>query len=291
MRTMYKPMAIAMALASFATVANAKNAATTLKDLSGSWVADEDLRLVAGNKALRTLDLSHTHLSDRALLYLRPASQLESLDLSFSEQLADEGLAYIKDWKKLRRINLHGTKVTDTTAGYLSNMPELTFVDVGFARITDSGLSFLMRLKNLESVILGGNRLTSAGLQTLRAFRNLHALDLGGKQRTDSGLWSVQVDDDLIDTVSSLANLRDLRLAALPVTNSHVQRLAKQGTGLSRLDLSGCAQLTDAALDMLAQMKSLTWLNVSGTKVSTEGLRRFRESRTDVRLVALLSGS
>lgn len=284
-------VALVFAMASILSTANAKNAATTHKDLSGSWVADEDLRQIASNQTIRTLDLSHTHLSDRALLYLRPASQIESLDLSFSEQLADEGLAYIKDWKKLRGINLHGTKVTDTTAGYLSNMPELTFVDLGFARITDSGLSFLMRLKSLESVVLGGNRLTSAGLQTLRAFRNLRALDLGGKQRTDSGLWSVQVDDDMIDAISSLANLRDLRLAALPVTNSHVQRLAKQTTGLARLDLSGCTQITDAALDQLVEIKGLTWLNVSGTKVSVEGLQRFRQIRTDVKLVAFMSGS
>jgi Leucine-rich repeat (LRR) protein len=286
-----KAILASLALASLATVANAKTVATTHKDLSGSWVADEDLRQLATNKAIRSLDLSHTHLSDRALLYLRPASQLESLDFGFSEQLADEGLAYIKDWRKLRRINLHGTKVTDTTAGYLSNMPELRFVDVGFARITDSGLSFLMRLRNLESLVLGGNRLTSTGLQALRAFRNLRALDLGGKQRTDSGLWSVQVDDELIDAVSSLESLRDLRLASLPVTNAHVQRLAKHTTAIMRIDLSGCAQITDAALDTLAEVKSLTWLNVSGTKVSAEALQKFKQSRTDVKLVAHMTGS
>jgi len=96
------------------------------------------------------------------------------------------------------------------------------------------------------------------------------------------------LDDDMVDAISSLANLRDLRLAALPVTNAHLQRLAKQVTAIARLDLSGCVQITDAALDTLAEIKSLTWLNVSGTKVAAEGLQRFRESRADVRLVAFM---
>ena len=35
---------------------------------------------------------------------------ITDLNLYFAEYVTDEGFAAIKDWKKLKRLNLHGTR-------------------------------------------------------------------------------------------------------------------------------------------------------------------------------------
>jgi hypothetical protein len=63
-------------------------------------------------------------------------------------------MSAVKGWKKLQRVNLRGTKVTDTTLAYLGGLTELEFVDVGFSQITDNGIELLSALPKLKSLPL-----------------------------------------------------------------------------------------------------------------------------------------
>src|SRR5689334_15142612 len=84
-------------------------------DLRASWVTDSDLRKLLRFPDLATLDLSLTRITDQGLQELKSAPGVVELSLYFAEYVTDEGLAAIKDWKKLKRLNVHGTKTSDTT--------------------------------------------------------------------------------------------------------------------------------------------------------------------------------
>src|SRR5438270_8536703 len=84
-------------------------------DLRASWVTDTDLRKLLQLAYLNYLDLSLTRITDQGMQELKNATGIVELNLYFAEYVTDEGLAAIKAWKKLKRLNLNGTKVSDTT--------------------------------------------------------------------------------------------------------------------------------------------------------------------------------
>ena len=51
---------------------------------------------------------------------------ITELDLHFAEYVTDEGLAAIKGWKKLKKLDIHGTKVSDTTLEHVSGLDRLS---------------------------------------------------------------------------------------------------------------------------------------------------------------------
>src|SRR4029077_8713865 len=127
-------------------------------------------------------------------------------------------MAAIKGWKHLKRLNVHGTRITDSTLEHAGSVPTLEAIDAGYAQVTDVGLDHLTSLTNLKELSIGGNKLTDAGLQSLRYLTGLTHLDLAGMQRTDSGLWSVSLTDLGIGAIATLKNLRELRLDGMPVS-------------------------------------------------------------------------
>jgi len=44
--------------------------------------------------------------------YLKPLDGVIDLNLFAVEKITDVGISYIRGWKKLERLNLHGTDVT-----------------------------------------------------------------------------------------------------------------------------------------------------------------------------------
>jgi len=84
--------------------------AVTSVDLRATWVTDTDLRKLHDFPKLTMLDLSLTHITDQGMQTLKDLPGVVDLNLRFAEYVTDEGLAAIKGWKKLERLNVHGTK-------------------------------------------------------------------------------------------------------------------------------------------------------------------------------------
>ncbi len=207
----------------------------TAVDLRASWVTDSDLPQLAALPYLTRLDLSQTRITDLGLQQLKTAPGIVELNLYYAEQITDEGMAAVKGWKKLKRINLRGTKVTDTTLEHLANVTTLESIDVGFAQITDVGLDRLTPLVNLKGLVIGGNKLTDVGLQALRQLPGLTSLSLGGSQRTDSGLWTISLTEQGLDSITTLKELRELR-----GWTECLSRRWLAGNQAERLSLKGC---------------------------------------------------
>lgn len=245
-------------------------------DLRSCWVTDADLPGIAGQAALKRLDLSMTRITDQGLLRLKDLPGIEELNLRYAELITDEGMSAIKGWKRLRTVDLRGTKVTDTTLGYLGGLTSLESIDVGFAQISDNGIEALAALPKLKRLTLGGNKLTDTGMQALRLMTALEYLDLSGPQRTDSGLWSVSLTEPGIAAVAAVGSLRELRIGGANVGSNGLEELRRGLPKLERLSLHRCKRVTDEAVAVLSEWRSLVEVDLKDTKISEAGVARLR---------------
>ncbi len=199
--------------------------------------------------------------------------------------VSDQGLAVLKGWQRLKRLNLRGTKITDSTLQFLNRLTSLEVLDIGFAQVTDSGLAQLNALSNLKELSIGGNKLTDAGLQALRQMPALTSLDLSGSQRTDSGLWSVSLTESGLDTIATLKGFRHLRLNGVTISPRGLGKLKGLGK-LERLDLQACVRINDDAISMLESMPALRVLDVTAAAMTEKGLGELRKAKPGLQVVA-----
>ena len=227
---------------------------------------------------LRKLDLSLTRISDRGLRALRPAPGIADLNLSFAEQVGDEGTSAIRNWKHLTRLNLRGTKVTDATLEMLAGVTSLEALDIGYAQLTDVGLDHLTSLTRLRELSMGGNKLTDNGLQFLRQLPQITYLDLAGVQRTDSGLWSITISEPGLDAIASVNDLRELHVGGSAISGSGLKKLS--GMKIERLSLQGCRKVGHESVAVLSAMKQLRWLDLKDSGLNEQDLADLRKVLT-----------
>jgi Leucine-rich repeat (LRR) protein len=259
------------------TVVRDKQGQITGLDLRSSWVTDSDLREIAALPHLASLNLSLTRITDRGMKELKNAPGITDLDLRYAEQITDEGVSAIRGWKKLRRLNLRGTKITDMTLGHLAGLPTLEMLDIGFVQFTDSGLENLALLPKLKELSIGGNKLTDSGLRFLRQVTGLTYLDVSGEQRTDSGLWSVSITELGVDSIATLKELRELRMNRSAISGGWLEKL-KPLQKLERLSLQDTKRLGDDAVARLESFPNLRWLDLKRSGISENALAELRRA-------------
>lgn len=267
-------------------------------DLRGTWITDSDLRKLNQLPELSILDLSLTHITDQGMQEIKNLPNIVELNLRFCEYVTDEGMAAIKGWKRLKRLNIHGTKTSDTTLEHISGIATLESLNVGSVMLTDVGLERLTTLPNLRELTMGGNELGDAGLQALRQIPTLTYLDLSGRQGTDSNVWAVSMSEVGLEAVLTLKNLRELRfgctaigvgiegakfaeVSTTSVTPLWLERM-KSLSKLERLKLQGCDRLNDDAIQTLVAMPSLREVDLKGTRVTEKGIAALRAARPNL---------
>ncbi|HZT33371.1 MAG TPA: hypothetical protein VFA33_26015 [Bryobacteraceae bacterium] len=264
-------------------------------DLRASWVTDSDLGKLLLLPDLSYLDLSLTRITDQGMYEIKNLPGIVELSLYYAEYVTDEGLAAIKGWKRLRRLNLHGAKISDTTLEHISGISTLESLNIGSAMITDVGLERLISLTNLKELTIGGNKLGDAGLQALRQMPGLTYLDLNGRQGTDANVWTIGMSDTGLSAVLTLKQLRELRLgcasigagvegnrfATITPVNVTTRWLEEMKTlsKLESLQLQGCSRVDDDSLAVLATFPALRELDLKGTAVTDKGIAMFRRAK------------
>jgi hypothetical protein len=263
--------------------------------LRGTWVGDADLRHLSELPDLNYLDLSLTHITDQGMSEVGKLRGVTDLSLYYAEYVTDQGIAAIKDWKKLKRLNLHGTKISDTGLEHIAGITTLESLNVGSTLMTDVGLERLTTLPNLKELTMGGNELGDAGLQALRQMTGLTYLDLSGRQGTDKNVWTIAMSEVGLEAVLTLRELRELRfscvsigvgiegtklgeVSVLTVTPKWLEQL-KALSKLERLKLQGCNRIDDDSIRTLIAMPSLHEVDLQGTAVTEKGAAALRAAK------------
>jgi len=269
-------------------------------DLRASWVTDTDLRRLVRLPNLTHLDLSLTRITDQGMQELKNLHGIVDLSLYYAEYVTDEGMAAIKGWKKLKRLNVHGAKFSDTTLDHIAGITALEFLNIGSGMVTDIGLERLTSLPNLKELTIGGNKLTDAGLQALRQMHSLTYLDLGGRQGTDANIWAIRMSDVGLDAILSVKDLRELRfectsvgvgiegtrfaeVSYVSVTTGWLEKMSALPR-LEKLKLQGCDRLNDDSIPALAALPGLREVDLKGSAVTEKGIAALKAAKPGIQV-------
>jgi hypothetical protein len=261
-------------------------------NLRGSWINDAEMLHLADLPDLEKLDLSHTRISDEGLLRLKSAPQIRELNLYYSEWITDQGMAAIRGWKHLKRLNVRGTRISDATLELVSHIGGLEALDIANTSVTDNGLDHLITLVNLKELSLGHGRLTNSALEILRMFPELTYLDLSGarpeppdmaNRRRNAGAG---IPEESLRAMAELKELRVLKLGYSSITGPGLRILAALEK-VEKLGLEGCRRIDDGAAAELIHWKSLKYLDLQDTAVTAKGLESLRSIRPDMQILWL----
>ena len=137
-------------------------------DLTSAWITDADLARIGSLGHLRILNLSHTKITDVGMQYLKELTGVTELNLYYAEYITEDGIAPLKEWTSLERLNLRGTKVNSKVFDHLAHLTSLRALDLAYSQIDDEGFEQLSSLTHLEELAIGGNRLTGGCLPLLK---------------------------------------------------------------------------------------------------------------------------
>ena len=117
----------------------------------------KSLRVIAKMTQLETLNLrGWIHLKGPDLELLTPLTRIRSLNLEGCLGVPDTDLSYLRSMKELEEIILANGNYSNLAASLLSEFPKLRRADLHNSRISDGGLNYLVPLPNLTELDLSG---------------------------------------------------------------------------------------------------------------------------------------
>lgn len=193
------------------------------------------------------------------------------------------------------QLDLRGTAVRDEDLEQLNAQDFRTVRALLLAGtgVGDAGLSHAVRLQ-LTQLDLARTRVTDAGLGAL-AGMSLARLDLTGTVITDAGLKHVArlplrtlVLRDTRVQGPGLANLRGMELATLDLSytaigDSSLPLIA--AAHVRTLDLSD-TRVSERGLPDVARIDGLTLVDLSGTRIDSAAIARFRRSHPSLQILS-----
>ena len=267
-------------------------------DLRGTWVTDTELLDLARIPTLVKIDLSHTRISDEGMLHLKPAKQIVDLNLYYAEQITDQGMAAIRDWKNLRHLNLRGTRVSNGTMAIIGTLPQLETLDIANTQVTSVGWDAMGSLTHVKELALsfssytgssGVAKVNDGAFQVLRLLPTLQTLDLGGPKAGGRGKLEragSALSSGITTVISQLKALKVLKLSYSQIDADGLKILSSM-PNLQKLLLSDCPRVDDHAIAALARFPSLKYLDVQETKMTPAGVAALQQAKPGI---VILSG-
>ncbi len=100
--------------------------------------------------------------------------------------------------RRVVKVYLHTTPVTDDDLAALEKLPQLQNVFLGKTQIGDAGLSHLSSAAELKTLSLNSTRVSDEGLKSLAKLKNLKTLNLQDTKVTAKG--ATQLNQSLPET-------------------------------------------------------------------------------------------
>jgi hypothetical protein len=113
------------------------------------------------------LEVTDSPITGRGVCALAKLKDLEALYL-INTQIGDDALESIGHFKKLKTLNLSGSRITDAGMRHIEGLVGLENLALEHTAISDACLVSLCKLKRLSWIHLTGTRVTEAGANELR---------------------------------------------------------------------------------------------------------------------------
>jgi Leucine-rich repeat (LRR) protein len=263
-------------------------------DLFGAGV--DDVRSLAGCRALKELRLTHSLLSNAGIIGLERIATMKVLNLAHCYHITS--VASLRHCTALSELLLDGTYVTNagiaglecivtltklslvycnliTSVSSLRHSPSLRELNISYTGVTAAGTAGLDEIGTLQCLTAGGR--TQLDASTLRRCRSLREVDLSRSE---------DVTDAVLAALADVSTLETLRLSCC-VQVRDVSALARS-TSLHKLHLKGSA-MCDAGIAGLERIPSLTWLSLEYCQSITNVTNLFRSK--SLRILVMLNSS
>lgn len=212
-------------------------------------------------QVVTSVDFHGQDLKDADLAVLADLDHLTAVCFSFTGQITDAGLVHLRGLKRLRDVNLIGTRVTGEGLVHLAALPRLESLSLSGGTTSSAALAHIGKMHGLRKLRTGIVQGEPGVLVELRSLTELTDLSMSGRSVTDAG-------------ADCLAGMRKLRKRVLPCTRItdaslvHIRKLQ----ALESLDLTAVVDITNAGMSAIAGMETLRTLKVGGTQVTDSGL-------------------
>jgi len=272
-------------------------------NLSDTEISDASLRHISRNcNGLQYLNIARcVNITNRGLHYLssgKGSQKLIYLDMSACDQITREGFrmlakgcvrldklllnemhsltdecieALMQDCKNLRYLSiLHSPLLTDASMRYIAFSRRIQCLKIeSNSRMTDASIKLLVKncseLRYLYFVDI--QRATDMSLKALSQCRSLGVLNLADCVRvSDTGVRYI---------VEGLpgSKIRELNLTnCIRVSDVSLLRISQRCFSLMYANFSYCEHVTDAGIELIAVLPSLTSLDVSGCNITDTGV-------------------
>ena len=209
---------------------------------------------ISKSTTLKSVDLRGcTDVSDSSAKYLARMESLEEVYFRF--YITNDGVDKLSAAPNLKFVEFQDCQIDNGCAELFAKFPSLTglriFRSKGF---TDDGIKGLANLK-LERLELRDLSASDAGIEALKDMDSLRSVELS----------ELAVSPEAINAlVSSPAwsNMQSLSFFSVPVPDSTVKSIAENMKGLTSIKIQAAGDVTDAAIDELAKMESLTTIDL-----------------------------
>lgn len=272
-------------------------------NMSRTSISDAALRYLSRNcSSIQYLNIAHcSNLTNHGLHYLasgKASQKLIYLDISGLDQISKEGYKYlskgmtrlntillnelpsltdeclenlIPGCKNLRGISiLHSPLLTDNAFKYIANSKMIqTLKFESNMKITDSSMvTFLRQNRELRHLyFVDIQRLTDISLKSLGQSRNLNVINVADCVRlSDTGVRY------LVEGLSG-SRIKEMNLTnCVRVSDVSLLRISQKCSSLTYANFSYCEHVTDAGVELLATISSLTSLDLSGCNITDTGI-------------------
>jgi hypothetical protein len=179
---------------------------------------------------------------------VRAALAANGITIIETNEAPDDSLSPFQSWDtpKVVRIQSGANQVTDAELAKIALISQHLNLMLASCPITNDGLSNLEGKSNVRYLNLAKTSVTDEGMKHLRGM-NLQSLDLSATRITDAGLATLGEFD--------FPDLKEIVLIRTPIT--------------------------DEGLMHLASFKALEWVSTRGTKVTRDGIRKFKVKRPE----------
>jgi Leucine-rich repeat (LRR) protein len=266
-----------------AQLADLKNL-TTLA-LTNSVIGDPAVEtIVKSFPNLTNLDLSYNaNMTNGILKVICELGELERLTL-IQNRFNDLGTGHLAKLKKLRVLDLRGNmEAGDMSMEIVGALPNLVAFKHRSTTVGDFGLEYLAESKTLRTLLIQDFGITSMAGEQLAKLENLTELEIFRCQGFGSdGVLALKgmklsrltlrdlpmVDDMAMEVLTDLPELKKLYIHENDSISDYGLANLESLESLEVLDIWAVPQMTDATVDVIAELPNLKELSIRTTGVT-----------------------
>src|SRR6185437_8242680 len=137
---------------------------------------------------LETLSISHSSkITDDGVAHLSPLANLEGLFLHDNDLVSGAVMTRFRSLKKLKRLAINAAEVNSEDLRHLAEFDSLESLSVARTNVDDTGIKSLVAPKSLKALNIHETRITDTGLAMLGKAKQLASLGLSKTAKQTMG--------------------------------------------------------------------------------------------------------